>query len=66
MNSSKQTASHCCIETRIRDDKVEMADEANIQDWKEVLFGIGGRNFDNIWLNLFATVADKKYLLQNK
>jgi hypothetical protein len=60
MDASKQIILRCYIEARIRGDKMDIEDEASIQDWLDVLYGIGGRCFDNIWLSLFATVADRR------
>jgi hypothetical protein len=60
MDASKQITLRCYIEARIRGDKIDIDDEARIQDWLDTLYGVGGSFFDNIWLSLFATVADRK------
>jgi hypothetical protein len=59
MQSMKQTTLRIYIESRLRMDKMELADENDIGVWMEALYATGGRNFENVWLELLIDTNNK-------
>jgi hypothetical protein len=58
LEASKKRIVRCYIEARIRGDKMKIKDKTVLQDWINILYDIGRRNFDNLCLELFADVAE--------
>jgi hypothetical protein len=59
MQSMKQTTLRIYIEARLRMDKMELADDIDITVWMEALYATGGRNFENVWLELLIDANNK-------
>jgi trans-2-enoyl-CoA reductase len=64
MQSMKQTTLRIYIEARLRMDKMELADDIDIMVWMKALYATGGRNFENVWLELLID-ANNKIIPQN-
>jgi hypothetical protein len=59
MQSMKQTTLRIFIESRIRMDKMDLSDEVDIHVWLDALYATGGRNFENVWLELLMNANSK-------